>query len=160
MGNSCHISLYGVHRQCLRLELQEIKNVLHSFGNRILTPLTTPASEALPSAVVHLSRGVTGGSQDCSDSCIRKAFVLEGTPLSFHAMNWRVSRSVWYSTPLSGRHCNRRSHLCGRRRGISHIIWRRRWYQYLLGQREAMTMASTSSTLILIRDLSRRGMGG
>ena len=40
-------------------------------------------------------------------------------------------------------------------------IWRRRWYQDLLGQRGVMTMASFAwSSLILIRVLSMRGMGG
>ena len=82
------ITFEGVDRQCLCLELQKVQDVLHRGANRILTPFTTPASEALPSAVVHLSRGVTGDSEDCSDSCLRKAFVLEGTPLSFHAVNW------------------------------------------------------------------------
>ena len=81
--------------QSLGLELQEVQDMLHRCANGILTPLATPASEALPSAIVHLSRGVMGGSEDCSDSCMRKALVLQGTLLSFHAANWRVSRSVW-----------------------------------------------------------------
>ena len=59
--------------------------MLHRCGNGILTPLTTPASDALPSAIVHLSRGVMVGSEDCSDSCLRKSLVLEGLPLSFQA---------------------------------------------------------------------------
>ena len=63
--------------------------------NGILTPLATPAREALPSAIVHLASGVMGGSKDRSDSGITNVLVLEGMPLSFHAINWRVSRLVW-----------------------------------------------------------------
>ena len=59
--NSCHIFLKGIHWQCLGLELQEVQDMLHRCANGILTPTATPASEALPSVTVHLSRGVTGG---------------------------------------------------------------------------------------------------
>ena len=89
-----YISLEGVHQQCVGLELQEVQDKLHSYANGILTPPATPDSETLPPAIVHPSRGVAVGSEDCSDSCIRKALALEVTPLSFHAGNWRVSRLV------------------------------------------------------------------
>ena len=31
-----------------------------------------------------------GGSEDYSDSCLRKTVVLEGMQLSFHAINWSL----------------------------------------------------------------------
>ena len=36
--NSCHVSLKGVYSQCLRLEMQEVQDVLHKCANGILTP--------------------------------------------------------------------------------------------------------------------------
>ena len=68
--------------------------MLHRCVNGILTPFTAPANEALPSAIVHLVRCVTGDRENCSDSFIRKVFVLENMPLSFHAINWSHQVSV------------------------------------------------------------------
>ena len=111
--------------------------MLHRCANGILTPLATPASEALPSAIVHLLRGITRGSEDCSDSCIRKALVLVSS----------------LSTTLSTRGSPGR---CGRARpcragivtgdpvcvvvGLTrHLVEEK----VVLRQREAMTMASS-----------------
>ena len=65
-----HITLHGIHSLYFRLELEEVQDIFYRCANRILTPFATPANEALPSAVVRLTRGVTGGSEDCSDNCV------------------------------------------------------------------------------------------
>ena len=64
---SCHKALDGIYSQYLRLVKGH--DVLQRFANGILTPFTTVANKALPSAILHCSSGVTGGSEDCSDSC-------------------------------------------------------------------------------------------
>ena len=143
-SDSCHIALHGIHSQYFRLELEKVQDMFYRHVNGILTPFATPVNEALLSAIVQLARGVMGVSEDHSDSCVQKPLVLEGMPLSFHGINWRIARSVWKSMPLSGRHCDRRSCLHGSRRGISHAIWKSRWYQDLLSQLWVMTMTSSA----------------
>ena len=62
MRNSCHITLEGVDRQRLSLELKKVQDVLRRGANRILTPFTTPASEQEGDLARHLEKQVVPGS--------------------------------------------------------------------------------------------------
>ena len=85
--NSCHIALHGIHSQYFRLELEEVQDMFYRCANGILTPLATPANKALSLAVVHLREVSWVAARIVLIAASENPLVLEGMPLSFHAVN-------------------------------------------------------------------------